>query len=176
MGDAHSFGSGAGIRTQDPSVTRNPNISIRSGLYHSRPFFKGYGTRGFPFRFQIGKVLSFEIVSEPFQLFYKKGWTWLLIAISSCGGVRVPVPIPLIFQATSESRLIIGTIHLVIHFSITWEGCNRPAWLSLWQLEQTRTHLSSSFLVFVQERVKPFCPSPKSFPFGLRWWNSKAPT
>lgn len=36
-------GSGAGIRTQDPPVTPYPNISIRDGLYHSRPFKKGTG-------------------------------------------------------------------------------------------------------------------------------------
>jgi len=88
-GTAFFFGSGAGIRTQDPSVTRYPNISIRSGLYHSRPFLKGAG-RGashppkaestlFP---TSHKAMSdnIEIVSEPSMTFVK---AWLLIAISS---------------------------------------------------------------------------------------------
>jgi len=47
-----------------------PYISKRSGLYHHPDFFRSKALPAFA-------VLSFEIVSEPFQTF----WTWLLITI-----------------------------------------------------------------------------------------------
>ena len=45
---------------------------------------------------------------------------------------------------------------------------------SLWQLEHNNTHFSNSFFILSQPRTLPLIP--KSFSFGSKWWNSRAPT
>ena len=68
-----------------------------------------------------------------------------------------------------------GTIHLVFLSAIARRGCVRPAWISLWQFEQTNMHFSNSLFVFSHDLVKPFVERPKSFLLVSRWWNSSAP-
>ena len=143
------IGSGAGIRTQDPPVTPYPNISIGDGLYHHPA---SGGVRG-----------ASRDLFDPSTLLRDSLWTFPALAGLGCW---LPYP---------ESGFRVPAIHLVFPFPIAWEGCNNPAWISLWQLEQISKHLFNSVLVFSQERVRPLAPSPKSFFLGLRWWNSRAP-
>ena len=66
-------------------------------------------------------------------------------------------------------------VHPAIFYFLLSSKFISPAWISLWQFEQTRIHLSSSFLTFSKLLIYPPSPIPKSFSSGFKWWNSNAP-